>query len=151
MARLHTRGRGSSRSTPPVRTSTPDWVPYSAEEIEEIILRLHGEGMSKSRIGATLRDQYGIPDVGLIMGKKLTDVLRDNDIQEDFPEDFLQLMRKAVNLRDHIKRNSSDTEAKTDLNLVESKIRRLQKYYWRKGKIPRDWRYDPEKAALLVG
>ncbi len=107
--------------------------------------------MTKSEIGLKLRDQYGVPDVRLLTGKKLTRILEENGIEEDFPEDLLQLMRKAVNLRDHMEKNPSDTESKMDLNLVESKIRRLQKYYRKKGDLPKDWRYDPEKAALLVG
>jgi small subunit ribosomal protein S15 len=124
---------------------------YSPDEIEEIALRLNKDGISKSEIGIILRDQYGVPSVRLVTGKKLTRLLRDNDIQEDFPEDFLLLMRKAVNLRDHLSKNKSDVGAKEGLELVEAKIRRLQKFYWKKGLIPRDWRYDPEKAALLVG
>ncbi len=151
MARIHSRKRGKSRSKPPVRTSAPYWTTYSPEEIEEIVLRLNKEGMSKGQIGIVLRDQYGIPGVHLITGKKLTQLLRDNDINEDFPEDFLQLMRKAVNLRDHLAKNNSDVGAKNGLELIEAKIRRLQRYYWKTGAISRDWRYDPEKAALLVG
>lgn len=151
MARIHSPKRGKSRSKPPVRSSAPYWLAYSPDEIEEIALRLNKDGISKSEIGIILRDQYGVPSVRLVTGKKLTRLLRDNDIQEDFPEDFLLLMRKAVNLRDHLSKNKSDVGAKEGLELVEAKIRRLQKFYWKKGLIPRDWRYDPEKAALLVG
>lgn len=151
MARIHSPKRGKSRSKPPVRTSSPYWIAYSPDEIEEIALRLNKEGNSKSEIGVILRDQYGVPGVRLVTGRKLTKLLRENDIQEDFPEDFLLLMRKAVNLRDHLSKNKSDVGAKKGLTLIEAKIRRLQKYYWKRGVIPRDWRYDPEKAALLVG
>jgi small subunit ribosomal protein S15 len=151
VARIHSPKRGKSRSKPPVRTSSPYWIAYSPDEIEEIALRLNKEGSSKSEIGVILRDQYGVPGVRLVTGRKLTKLLRDNDIQEDFPEDFLLLMRKAVNLRDHLSKNKSDVGAKKGLTLIEAKIRRLQKYYWKRGVIPRDWRYDPEKAALLVG
>jgi small subunit ribosomal protein S15 len=151
VARIHSPKRGKSRSKPPVRTSSPYWIAYSPDEIEEIALRLNKEGMSKSEIGIILRDQYGVPGVRLVTGRKLTKLLRDNDIQEDFPEDFLLLMRKAVNLRDHLSKNKTDVGAKKGLTLIEAKIRRLQKYYWKRGIIPRDWRYDPEKAALLVG
>jgi small subunit ribosomal protein S15 len=151
VARIHSPKRGKSRSKPPVRTSSPYWIAYSPDEIEEIALRLNKEGISKSEIGIILRDQYGVPGVRLVTGRKLSKLLRENDIQEDFPEDFLLLMRKAVNLRDHLSKNKSDVGAKKGLTLIEAKIRRLQKYYWKRGVIPRDWRYDPEKAALLVG
>ena len=151
MARIHSRKKGSSRSKPPVRTSAPYWTAYSAEEIEEIVLRLHKEGMSKSEIGIVLRDQYGVPGLRLVTGKKLTRLLKEKGIEEDFPEDFLQLMRKAVNLRDHLSKNKRDVGARNGLDLIEAKIRRLQIYYWKSGVITRDWRYDPDKAALLVG
>ena len=151
MARIHSPKRGKSRSKPPVRTSSPYWIAYSPDEIEEIALRLNKEGISKSEIGIILRDQYGVPGVRLVTGRRLSKLLGENDIQEDFPEDFLLLMRKAVNLRDHLAKNKSDVGAKKGLTLIEAKIRRLQKYYWKRGVIPRDWRYDPEKAALLVG
>ena len=151
MARIHARKRGKSRSKPPVRASPPYWVAYSPEEVEEIVLRLHKEGKSKSEIGLILRDQYGVPGVRLVAGKKLTKILEEKGIKEEFPEDLLQLMRRAVNLRDHLSRNRADLSARRGLSLIESKIRRLQKYYWRTGKIPREWRYEPERAALLVG
>jgi len=151
VARIHSRKRGKSRSKPPVRTSPPYWLAYSADEIEEIILRLRKEGLSKSQIGLILRDQYGVPNVRLVTGKKLSKILQDNGVQEDFPEDFLQLMRKAVNLRDHLAKNKRDVGAKKGLTLIEAKIRRLQIYYWKSGVLPKDWRYDPERAALLVG
>ena len=151
MARIHAGKRGKSRSKPPVRTSAPYWVAYSPDEIEEVVLRLNKEGLSKSQIGTALRDQYGVPDVHLVTGRKLTTILAENDISEDFPEDFRQLMRKAVNLRDHLGKNKSDVGALNGLALIEAKIRRLQRYYWKTGAIPKDWRYDPDKAALLVG
>ncbi len=107
--------------------------------------------MSKSEIGIVLRDQYGVPGLRLVTGKKLTRLLKEKGIEEDFPEDFLQLMRKAVNLRDHLSKNKRDVGARNGLDLIEAKIRRLQIYYWKSGVITRDWRYDPDKAALLVG
>jgi small subunit ribosomal protein S15 len=34
--------------------------------------------------------------------------------------------------------------------LIESKIRRLSKYYLKNNVLPAGWRYDPDKARLLV-
>jgi small subunit ribosomal protein S15 len=34
--------------------------------------------------------------------------------------------------------------------LTESKIKRLVKYYRRTKKLPKDWRYDPEQAVLII-
>ena len=41
----------------------PEWIEYSTEEIEELIMKLKKEGNSTSMMGIILRDQYGIPDV----------------------------------------------------------------------------------------
>jgi len=128
----------------------PEWVEYSTEEIEEIILKLRKEGKSTSVIGVILRDQYGIPDVKAVTGMKITHVLEKHDQGEEYPEDLMNLIRKAVNIRDHLKENPKDLHTKRGLQLVESRIRRLVKYYTREGVLPEGWRYDPQKAALLV-
>ena len=128
----------------------PEWVEYSTEEIEEIILKLRKEGKSTSVIGVILRDQYGIPDVKSVTDMKITQILEKHDQGEEYPEDLMNLIRKAVNIRDHLKENPKDLHTKRGLQLVESRIRRLVKYYTREGVLPEGWRYDPQKAALLV-
>jgi small subunit ribosomal protein S15 len=40
--------------------------------------------------------------------------------------------------------------SKRGMQLIESKIRRLAKYYKREGKLPEDWAYNLEQAKLLV-
>jgi len=67
-----------------------------------------------------------------------------------FPEDLFNLLKQAVNLRDHLQKNKRDYTSKRGLELLESKIRRLGKYYVRKGVLPEDWQYSPEKAKLLI-
>src|SRR3989338_2145164 len=37
------------------------------------------------------------------------------------------------------------------LQLTESKIKRLVKYYKANGKLPQNWKYDREQAKLLIG
>lgn len=128
----------------------PEWVEYSTEEIEEIILKLRKEGKSTSVIGVILRDQYGIPDVKSVTDMKITHILEKHGQTEDYPEDLMNLIRKAVNIRDHLKENPKDLHTKRGLQLVESRIRRLVKYYTREGVLPEGWRYEPKQAALLV-
>ncbi|BDZ67278.1 30S ribosomal protein S15 [Methanobacterium ferruginis] len=128
----------------------PEWVEYSTEEIEEIILKLRKEGKSTSVIGVILRDQYGIPDVKSVTSMKITQILEKHGQTEEYPEDLMNLIRKAVNIREHLKENPKDLHTKRGLQLVESRIRRLVKYYTREGVLPEGWRYDPKKAALLV-
>ena len=55
----------------------PEWVTYSDEEIEEMILKFNREGKSTSEIGIILRDQYGIPSVKDVTGERITEILRN--------------------------------------------------------------------------
>ncbi|MEN6329991.1 MAG: 30S ribosomal protein S15 [Methanobacteriaceae archaeon] len=128
----------------------PDWIEYSTEEIEELILKLTKEGNSTSKIGVILRDQYGIPDVKTVTGMKITQILEKHDQALEYPEDLMNLIRKAVNVRDHLDENPKDLHTRRGLQLMESRIRRLVKYYVREGVLPQGWRYEPKKAALLV-
>ncbi|MDL2246720.1 30S ribosomal protein S15 [Methanobrevibacter sp. OttesenSCG-928-K11] len=128
----------------------PDWVTYSNEEIEEFILKFNKEGKSTSEIGIILRDQYGIPSVKEVTGEKITAILKKNEQYGEYPEDILNLIKRAVNIRDHLKENPKDLHSKRGLTIIESRIRRLGSYYVNDGKLPEGWRYDPQEAALLV-
>jgi small subunit ribosomal protein S15 len=97
-----------------------------------------------------LRDQYGIPDVKVVTGNKITHILEKHGQKPDYPEDLMNLIKKAVNIRDHLKENPKDLHTKRGLQIIESQIRRLGRYYVREGVMPEGWRYDPNKAALLV-
>ena len=128
----------------------PEWIEYSNEEIEELILKLTKEGNSTSMIGIILRDQYGIPDVKLVTGQKITKILEKHGQGLEYPEDLMNLIRKAVNIRDHLTENPKDLHTRRGLRIIESNIRRLVKYYRGEGVLPEGWRYDPRSAALLV-
>ena len=127
-----------------------DWVTYSNEEIEELILKFSKEGKSASEIGVTLRDQYGIPSVKAVTGEKITQILEKNNQGNDYPEDIMNLIRRAVNIRDHLAENPKDLHSKRGLTIIESRIRRLASYYVNEGALPEGWRYNPKEAALLV-
>ena len=90
----------------------PEWVTYSDEEIEEMILKFNREGKSTSQIGIILRDQYGIPSVKDVTGERITQILKRNDQAGDYPEDLLNLIRRAVNIRDHLEENPKDLHSK---------------------------------------
>jgi len=76
--------------------------------------------------------------------------MKKHDAYPKMPEDFFNLIKKAVDLRAHMSKNKKDYTSKRGLELTESKIRRLAKFYKNKGEIDRAWKYDPEKARLLV-
>ena len=132
------REQGKSHSTRPARLTPPTWLTYTPEEIELIIEELARKGYAPSMIGVILRDQFGIPLVKPILGKKLTRVLEEKGLSPEIPEDLMNLIRKAVNLRRHLDEHPKDFHAKKGLVDLESRIRRLVKYYKRTGKLPGD-------------
>jgi small subunit ribosomal protein S15 len=150
VARIHARKKGKSGSKRPSRKTLPRWVRYKKDEIEKLVIKLAKEGNSSSKIGLILRDQFGIPSVKLATGKSITQIMKENKLYPEIPEDLFNLLKQAVNLRDHLERNKKDYTSKRGLELLESKIRRLAKYYVRKKVLPEDWRYDPAKAKILV-
>lgn len=150
MAKMHSRSRGKSGSTKPASKEAPNWVELSEEKIKEKIIDLGEEGKNPSDIGRILRDQYGVPDVKAITGEKITQILKEEDLDQEYPEDLMNLMQQAVRMRRHLEKNSRDKENKRSLQLTESKIKRLVKYYKKEGELPEDWFYKPERAKLIV-
>jgi len=150
MARMYSRKKGKSGSKkPPIKTA-PRWVKYKKNEVEELVIKLAKERHTSATIGTILRDQYGIPDVKMITGKTISKMMRENKLYPEMPEDLLSLLKKVVNLREHMEKNKADKLSQKGLENLESKIRRLGKFYSREGMLPKDWRYDPTKAKLLI-
>ncbi|MEA2071652.1 MAG: 30S ribosomal protein S15 [Asgard group archaeon] len=150
MARMHSRRRGKSGSTRPPHATIPEWVTQSKEEIEEKIVDLAKQGLSSAQIGAVLRDTYGIPSVKLCYKEKISEIMKKHDVYPEFPEDFRNLVSKALALRRHLDAHPKDKHSRYGLQKIESKIRRLQKYYKNKGLIPESFKYDPKAAASIV-
>jgi|SRR3989344_1249281 len=150
MARLYSRKKGKSGSTKPVKKVKPLWLRYGEKEIEQLIIKLAKQGLTKSQIGLSLRDTYGVPSVQNILKKKVGDVLAENKLSSKLPEDILALIKKEIDLMKHLEENKKDVSAKRGLKLTESKIHRLVKYYKRKGILESNWSYDRDKAKLLI-
>jgi len=145
MSRMHKSSRGSSGSSNPVDKKQPDWLDYDEDEVKELVLKLKDGGNDPSQIGIKLRDEYGIPDVKTVTGKKITEILKENDAQDELPEDLKNLVEKASNIQDHLEDNKKDEDAERRLSLVEAKIRRLASYYQDEGRIPKSWEYEREE------
>ncbi len=150
MARMHSRKKGKSGSTRPARLEKPVWVELSPEEVENEVVKLARKGHSKSIIGTIMRDSRGVPLVKVVVGKKISQILKENDIKAPLPEELANLVKKALSIREHLEENHKDLEAKKGLNRTESKIYRLIKYYKKKKKLAPDFKYDPEKIRTLV-
>ncbi len=154
MARMYARKRGKSGSKKPLNSSlrktAPEWTDLTAKEVEKKVVELYERGHSTSEIGMTLRDSQGVPSVALVTGKKITSILKEKGIAKEIPEDLQNLMRKALKIRKHLETNKKDIHTKRALQLTESKIRRLAKYYSREKVLPEEWRYKPETAEFIM-
>ena len=173
MARMYARRRGKSGSNRPFNFSqraaaqvAPEWagLGLTAEEVETRVVDLYNQGRSTSEIGITLRDSHGVPSVVVRTGKKITKILKERGVVpgtgtgsgsgsgsgSELPEDLQNLMRKALKIRRHLEENRKDLHNKRALQLVESKIRRLTKYYTRKKVMPAEWRYKPGAAEFVM-
>ena len=150
MAKMHTKRKGKSASTRPNKQSRLEWCKVSADEVISITLDLWKQGIPTSEIGMVLRDRHGVPDAKLITGKKITAILKENNVAPNIPEDLTNLIIKALKLRKHLSTNKKDVHNKRSLNLTESKIRRLVKYYHQEKVLPRDWFYKPETAEMMI-
>lgn len=82
--------------------------------------------------------------------KTILQILSENGIKPEVPEDLLFLIKKAVALDEHLKKNKKDASAKRGCEMTVSKIRKLVKYYIKSKRLPADWRYSIETAKLLV-
>ena len=150
MARIYSGRKGKHGSKKPPIRAAPKWFKLKKDEVEELVIKLAKEKYSSAVIGTILRDQYAIPNVKIIAGKSIAKMMKESKLYPDLPEDMLNLLRKAVVLRQHLERQKADYHSQKGLQNLESKIRRLGKYYSHTGMMPKEWKYDPEKAKLIV-
>ena len=148
MGRLHTHDHGKSHSIRPIDPKKPDWVKQTNEEIEGLIIKYAKEGMTTSQIGIKLRDQHAIPLVKPIINKGIKEVLIENKLNPEIPEDLNNIVMKAVNLQKHLKENRSDNRNTRALELVEAKVHRLSTHYKKTGEIDQKWKYKSLVAQL---
>ena len=149
MARMHARRKGKSGSTHPIRKKHPEWSSLNPREVKSRVIELAKTGKSTSEIGMILRDQYAVPDIKVATGKNVTQILENNNIKSEIPEDLRNLIRTALKLRKHLETNKKDLKNKRNLQLTESKIRRITKYYHSEKRLPAGWKYSPKQAKLM--
>ena len=148
MGRLHSHNYGKSHSIRPLKPKAASWVKQDQKEIEELILKYGKDDLTASQIGVKLRDQYAIPLVKPIIKKTITEVLEENDLKTELPEDLNNIVNKAIGLQKHLKSNKKDNRNVRSLELIEAKVHRLSVYYKKIGKIPKKWKYKSVIAQL---
>ena len=151
MARMYKSRKGKSGSSKPFVSEAPEWSNTDAKAVTELIVDLGKAGKSSADIGTILRDQHAVPDVRLVLGKRIGAVLAENDIGGTYPEDMMNLMRQAVGIINHVSSgNRKDLHNQRSIEITEAKIRRLANYYKSEGRLPSDWRYKREELRLMV-
>ena len=148
MGRLHSHNYGKSHSTRPLDPKAPSWIKEDAKEIEELIVKYAKDDLSSSQIGVKLRDQHSIPLVKPIIKKTISEVLEENDLKTDLPEDLDNIVKKAIGLQKHLKVNKGDNRNVRSLELIEAKVHLLSVYYKKIGRIPKNWKYKSIIAQL---
>jgi small subunit ribosomal protein S15 len=136
-----------------VADEPPEWSDVDAEDIESRVVELAEQGHDPSQIGMKLRDEgvkgTPVPNVKLATGKKVTEILKENDVKPDLPEDLRNLMERAIRLRRHMEENNNDAQNKRALQNTESKIRRLVSYY-RGDELDEEFTYSFDVAVDLL-
>ena len=150
MSRMYSGKHGKSGSKKPTKITKKLWIRYSNKEVESIIVKLAKSGKTPSQIGLILRDSYGVPDVRTLEIKSITDTLKNNNLLSKLPEDLTALIKRDIQLMKHLESNKKDMSAKRGMQLTESKINRLAKYYKMKNVLPQEWHYERDKAKLLI-
>ena len=148
MGRLHTHNHGKSHSTRPTVSEIPSWVKIESKEIEELIVKYGKEDLTASQIGIKLRDLHSIPLVQPILKKTISQVLEENELKTELPEDLNNIVKKAIGLQKHLKSNKGDRRNVRALELIEAKVHRLSVYYKKIDRIPKDWKYKAVIANL---
>lgn len=148
MGRLHTHNHGKAHSIRPIESKFSSWVKQDPKEIEELVIKYAKDGNTSSQIGIKLRDQHAIPLVKPIINKTISDILDQNDLKSEIPEDLNNIVTKAVGLQKHLKSNKNDRRNIRSLELIEAKVHRLSMYYKKIGRIPKNWKYKSVIAQL---
>lgn len=150
MSRIHSGRKGRAGSHRPYPLTKPEWVTTTTEEVVSQVVQLAKTGTGAARIGQTLRDVYGVPSTRAVTGKRLGAILQENRVKAEIPDDLQALLKRVVHLQRHLETHPKDLSNRRGLVLMESRIRRLARYYRQHRRIPEGWRYSAAGAALQV-
>ena len=148
MGRMHTHRHGKSHSIRPVIVRSPSWISLDSKQIEELVVKYAKDDLTSSQIGIKLRDQHAIPLVKSVTKKTVMQILEENKLKPEIPEDLDNIVKKAVGLQKHLKSNKKDFRNIRSLELIEAKVHRLSVYYKRTGQLAKNWKYKSVVAQL---
>jgi len=147
---MYSGKRGKSGSSKPLTSDLPKWSNTDAKSVEKLIIDLAADGHTSAEIGLILRDQHAVLDVRKVCGMRIGQVLSKNGTVAEVPQDLMNLMRKVIGLLTHLETNRKDLHNSRQLGLIESKIRKLSRYYIDEGLLESDWKYSRDTVRLMV-
>ena len=150
MSRIHSGHKGRAGSHRPYPLTKPAWVTVSKDELVGQAVQLSKTGLSAAQVGLTLRDGFGVPSARSVTGKRLGALLKESGVAPEIPDDLQALLKRVVHLQRHLETHPKDLSNRRGLTLMESRIRRLARYYRQRKRIPDTWRYTAAAAALQV-
>ena len=148
MGRMHTHRHGKAHTIRPATLRAPSWISLGSKEVEDLVIKYAKDGLTPSQIGIKLRDQHSIPLIKPITKKSVGEILKENELESEMPEDLENIVKKAVGLQKHLKANKGDRRNVRSLELIEAKVHRLSVYYKKIGRIPQTWKYKSVVAQL---
>ncbi|HZY92929.1 MAG TPA: 30S ribosomal protein S15 [Thermoplasmata archaeon] len=150
MSRIHSRRKGRAGSHRPYPLTAPTWGTMSREEVVEEAVKLAKGGSTSAHVGTVLRDSLGVPSVRAVTGERLTKLLAAKGVKSELPEDLQALLKRVVHLQRHLETHPKDLSNRRGLTLMESRIRRLARYYRQRRLLPTNWSYTSATAVLQV-
>ena len=136
MGRLHSHRHGKSHSIRPSTLRAPSWITQSPKEVEELVVKYAKDGLSPSQIGIKLRDQHSIPLIKPITKKSMSQILKENELVSEMPEDLENIVNKAVGLQKHLRENKGDRRNVRSLELIDRKSTRLNSSHSSVSRMP---------------
>ena len=129
---------------------------YKIADALKNIKKMNKQGASMIDIGAEstrpgsdpMSYNQEIKKLEPILKKRISQVLEENELKTEIPEDLNNIVNKAVGLQKHLKSNKGDRRNVRSLELIEAKVHRLSVYYKKIGRIPKDWKYKSVIASL---
>ena len=76
----------------------------SSDDVVEQIIKYARKGLTPSQIGVILRDAHGVSQAKVVTGNKILRILKSNGLAPEIPEDLYYLIKKAVSVRKHLKK-----------------------------------------------
>jgi len=85
--------------------NAPSWIKTKQVDLEKTILDLSKKNTPLEKIGLILRDKHGIPKVKLILGKRISEILKDIDLKD---LEKSRVNKRIENIKNHLKNNKHD-------------------------------------------